>query len=576
MGSTNQNTVTAVREVLGHDLVAEWLSAHDVEAVFSLQGGTIMPAMDAVYRAKLPQYFFIREDGAGFAALGYAKALNKPGVLMVSSGPGATNTVTPISDAMRDCIPLVVFTGQVPTTAKDTDAFQETDITSIVAPITKKTFYVDSIESLESVLVEAFSIAVSGRPGPVLIDLPKDVQFDKTGMSFPVEPYTNSVVEVSFDPDNNFDKVINAINKAKKPVIIAGHGLILSQATEQFREFVDATGIPVVHTLPAKEVLPTKHPNNFGMLGMHGVYAASAAVEYCDLVISLGSRFDDRITGNPKFFAPEAQHLIHFDIDKGQIEKVLPDRKLAVICDLQEGMNALCENAGSIKYKDTYYQWSKELRTLQSEHPHPKSQFADSDLLDIGYVFETLNTVIDENKRDEIFVTEIGQHQMWSSQRLVTDESNIFLSSTGQGAMGSGFPQAIGAQIACPGRQVICLAGDGSFRLNSPELETIVRYNLPVKICIFNNGGYGIVRQWNETFFDKRLVGVLHHGFDFVGVARTFGIEGSTVEYKKDLEQSFKKAFNHKGPYMLEMRTPWEPCLPFVPPGTSFSEIIEK
>jgi acetolactate synthase-1/2/3 large subunit len=568
--------VSSIQEKTGADLIADWLKAQNAEAVFSLQGGTIMPAMDAVYRSGVPQYFFIREDGAGFAAIGYAKATNRPGVLMVSSGPGATNAVTPISDAMRDCVPLVVITGQVPTFAKDTDAFQETNITSIVRSITKKTFYVEFTNNLEPVLNEAFSVAVSGKPGPVLVDLPKDVQNNSTNVSLPIEPYTEWVTEIPFDPDNNFDKVIDALNVSERPVIIAGNGLILAEVTQPFREFIDTTGIPVVHTLPAKGVLPSGHACNFGMLGMHGVYTAGAAVEYCDLVISLGSRYDDRITGNPGLFAPDASHLVHFDIDRGQIEKVLSDRKLGVLGDLCDGIQALNESIPYIKNTDRFSKWLRHLNEIKSKHPLPTSQYADTEQLDIEFIFSSLNNVLQKSDGDIIYATEIGQHQMWTSQRLDMKEGNLFISSTGQGAMGSGFPQALGAQIACPDRQVICLAGDGSFRLNSPEMETMVRYNLPLKIFIFNNGGYGIVRQWNETFFEKRLVGVQHHGFDFVAVAAAFGVQGAVVEKKADLTRSIENALAYDGPYILEMKIPWEPCLPFIPPGTSFSEIIEK
>ncbi len=576
MELVKEKTVNTVKKMTGADLIAEWLKSRNTEAVFSLQGGTIMPAMDAVYRSRAPQYFFIREDGAGFAAVGYAKATNRPGILMVSSGPGATNAVTPISDAMRDCVPLIVITGQVPTFAKDTDAFQETDITSIVRPITKKTFYVEFTNNLESIFDEAFSVAVSGKPGPVLVDLPKDVQNDSTTVSLPFGPSAELVTDIPFDPDNNFDKVIDALNVSEKPVIIAGNGLNLARVSQSFRSFIDKTGIPVVHTLPAKGVLPSGHACNFGMLGMHGVYTAGAAVEYCDLVISLGSRFDDRITGNPCMFAPNASYLVHFDIDRGQIEKVLHDRKLGVLGDLRDGLKALNESIPYIKNTDRFSEWSRHLNSTKSEHPLPASQYADSEQLDIGFVFSSLNTVLQKIKNDNIFITEIGQHQMWASQRLDVQEDNLFFSSTGQGAMGSGFPQALGAQIACPDRQVICLAGDGSFRLNSPELETMVKYNLPVKIFIFNNGGYGIVRQWNETFFEKRLVGVQHHGFDFVAVAGSFGVQGAAIEKKADLTSGIERAMAYEGPFILEMKTPWEPCLPFIPPGTSFSEIIEK
>jgi acetolactate synthase-1/2/3 large subunit len=574
----------------GADLMSALLRAHGVRHVMALTGGAIMEGMDALNAdEQIDMYIFQTEPGAAWAAMGYARATGKVGVCVVTSGPGATNTITPIADAHRDNVPVVIITGQVPTFARDTDAFQETNITEIAAPTAKKVYYLHRPEDMSEVIAEAFRLAQEGRPGPVLLDITRDAQqapvnLEEFALQFPSSPETM----VAANPDGlgktaaenaALDEVAHLLRQAKRPVIMVGYGTILAGAQRQLQRLLDLAPCPVVHTLPGKAALPSAHPCNYGMLGMHGFYVANWIVHHADLVMSLGSRYDDRITGDAKQFAPQAQRLIHFDIDPQQIRKVLPERKLGVVGDLKDTLAGLCERLRTNSPRLDFKAWHNAIADIESQYPSTYKRKPDS--LQVQYALKTLNTVVQQHVAQTgqrvVYTTEVGDHQMWAGQHLDIQDGWQFITSSGQGAMGSGLPMAIGAQIADPDALVICVAGDGSLRFSEAELETIWEYNLPVKILVMNNDGYGIVRMWNHRFYEGRETGVIKRHKDWTLLARGNGFAADMAERVTtpiDLEATLRRAVAHRCPHFLELITPYEECLPLMPPGKSFNEMI--
>ncbi len=564
----------------GADLMASLLYAHGVEHIMALTGGAIMEGMDALQaNEQLDMTIFQTEPGAAWAAMGYARATGKVGVCVVTSGPAATNTITPIADAQRDNVALVVITGQVPTFARNTDAFQETNITDIAAPTAKKVYYLSRPEEMPDVVAEAFRIAREGRPGPVLIDLTKDAQqapVDPAAFAPLIEPPSppqplGAVVEAALD------EAVDYLRHAKRPVIIAGYGLVLAGAQPEFQRLLEVAPCPVVHTLPGKPALPTTHPCNYGMLGMHGFYVANWMVHHADLVLSLGSRFDDRITGDPKQFAPQAHRLIHFDIDPAQIQKVLPERKLGVTGDLKQTLAALADRLAPTPLD--VMGWHQAIAEVEARHPSTYRRQPEH--LQAQYALEALNETVRDHVRQSgqtvIYTAEVGDHQMWAGQYLEMQPGWQFITSSGQGAMGSGLPMAIGAQIAHPDALVIAVAGDGSLRFSEAELETICEYDLPVKILVVNNDGYGIVRMWNHRFYEGRETGVVKRVKDWTLLARGNGFAADQVDRvtaPAELPAVLQRALSHRHPHFLELVTPYEECLPIMPPGKSFNDII--
>ncbi len=567
----------------GADLLAELLRAQGVEQIMALTGGAIMEGMDALQAdEKLHMRFFQTEAGATWAAMGYARATGKVGVSVVTSGPAATNTITAIADAHRDNVPLLVITGQVPAFARNTDAFQETNITDIAAPTAKKVYYVSQPDELPQTIAEAFRLAKHGRPGPVLLDFTKDAQQavvnldDFTSQMQSMLPALEQASPHSVN-DTAIDEVVQYLRRARRPVFIVGYGTVLAEAQRELQHVLDLAPCPVVHTLPGKAALPSTHLCNYGMLGMHGFYVANWMVHHADLVVSIGSRFDDRITGDMKQFAPQAQRLIHFDIDPEQIAKVLPERKLGVVGDLRSTLAALCG-----RLQDTpldFMAWHEDIAALEAQHPSTYRR--QPELLQTPYVLECLNGVVRQHVaatgQQVIYSTEVGDHQMWASQYLEMQPGWHFLTSSGQGAMGSGLPMAIGAQMAYPDALVICIAGDGSLRFSEAELETIWEYGLPVKILVINNDGYGIVRMWNHRFYGGRETGVVKHGKDWPLLAQSNGFTADRVDRVResaDLESVLQRAMSHSQPHFIELITPYEECLPIMPPGKTFHDII--
>lgn len=583
MDSVQTTAVMQRTQNRGADLMAALLRAQDVGHVMALTGGAIMEGMDALQAEEcLGMRIFQTEPGAAWAAMGYARATGNVGVCMVTSGPAATNTVTAIADAHRDNVPMVVITGQVPTFARNTDAFQETNITEIVEPTAKKVYYVSRPEELPSIVAEAFYIAKEGRPGPVLIDFTKDAQqaeVDLESYSLYTRPsLKTNQTSVDLDgAETAIDEAVDCLRRAQRPVCIVGYGAVLAGAFKELEQVLDVAPIPVVHTLPGKTALPSSHPCNYGMLGMHGFYVANWIIHHSDLVISFGSRFDDRITGDMTQFAPQAQRLIHFDIDAAQIEKVLPHRKLGVVGDLRQTLMALHHRLQPKPLQ--FMSWYDEI--FQTKLDYPSTYTRSPEQLQTQYVLECLNEAVKHRVavtgQKVIYTTEVGDHQMWASQYLEIQPGWQFQTSAGQGAMGSGLPMAIGAQMADPDALVICIAGDGSLRFSEAELETVWDYGLPVKTLLLNNDGYGIVRMWNHRFYAGRETGVVKQGKNWAMLAQSNGYTDDTVDRitePTNLEAVLQRAISHRKPHFTELLTPYEECLPIMPPGKTFNDII--
>jgi acetolactate synthase-1/2/3 large subunit len=565
--------------------MAALLRAQGVEQVMALTGGAIMEGMDALQAdEKLDMYIFQTEPGAAWAAMGYARATGKAGVCVVTSGPGATNTITPIADAHRDNVPLVVITGQVPSSVRNTDAFQETNITDIAAPTAKKVYYLSQPAHMPQVITDAFRIAREGRPGPVLIDVTKDAQQALVNLEdfWPQTTRTADETQRHDPPEGTvdnaaLDEVAHLLRRARRPVIIAGYGVVHAGVQRQLQQFLDVAPCPLVHTLPGKAALPSTHPCNYGMLGMHGFYVANWVVHHADLLVSFGARYDDRITGDPRQFAPQARRLIHFDIDAEQIHKVLPERKLGVIGDLRHSLAALYERLHHTPLD--FLAWHNTIAEVESQYPSTYRRRPAC--LQTQYALEVLNTVVRQQVahtgQPVLYTAEVGDHQMWAGQYLEMQSGWQFITSSGQGAMGSGLPMAIGAQIAHPDALVVCVAGDGSLRFSEAELETIWEYDLPVKILVVNNDGYGIVRMWNHRFYEGRETGVIKRSKVWTLLARGNGFDPAMVDRvttPAELEAVLQRMVAHRHPHFVELVTPYEECLPLMPPGKSFNDMI--
>ena len=566
----------------GADLMARLLRAQGVEHVMALTGGAIMEGMDALESdEQIQMHIFQTEPGAAWAAMGYARATGKVGVCVVTSGPAATNTITAIADAYRDNVPLLVITGQVPTFARNTDAFQETNITDIAAPTAKKVYYISTPDELPQMVEEAFRIAKSGRPGPVLIDFTKDAQQAEVDIDAYLAQGSAQATPMSVPSLNGaetaLDEAVALLRQAQRPVVIVGYGAVLAGVEQTLQDLLKVAPCPVAHTLPGKSALPGSHPCQHGMLGMHGFYVANWMVHHADLLISLGSRFDDRITGDMNQFAPGAKRLIHFDIDPEQVDKVLARRKLGVIGDLRHTLPAFYRRLQSAPLN--FAAWHDEIAQIEAKRPSTYQRRPD--VLQAQYVLQSLNEAVRQHVaitgQKVIYTTEVGDHQMWAGQYLDMQPGWQFMTSSGQGAMGSGLPMAIGAQIGDPEALVICLAGDGSFRFSEAEMETIWNLGLPVKTLVINNDGYGIVRMWNHRFYGGRETGVVKNGKHWALLAQSNGYppdRAERVTEAEGLESLLGEVVSHAQPHMLELITPYEECLPIMPPGKTFHDII--
>ena len=556
----------------GAQILMECLKREGVDLIFGFPGGAVIDIYDELPKHPIKHILVRHEQAAVHAADGFARASGKVGVCLVTSGPGATNTVTGIATAYMDSIPLVVITGQVPTHLIGNDAFQEADIVGITRPCTKHNYLVKNVADLAMTIKQAFYIARTGRPGPVLIDLPKDVVNSKTKFSYP-----ETISLRSYNPNVNpnrkqLRKAAELIAQCKQPVIYAGGGVISSDSAEELTRLAETFHLPVTTTLMGLGAFPGDHPQWLGMLGMHGTYTANMAINNCDVLISVGARFDDRVTGRVNSFAARAK-IIHIDIDPTSISKnVVVD--VPIVADCKQGLAGLVEEVAKIKDVDwqaKHEAWNTSLTEMRASHP--LSYAKNGGAIKPQWVVEKIHEL---SKGEAIIATEVGQNQMWAAQFYTYRKPRTLLTSGGLGTMGYGFPAAIGAQFAFPDKLVVDIAGDGSIQMNIQELATAVSYQVPVKIVILNNGYLGMVRQWQELFYKKNYCATcLHTNPDFVALAKAYGAGGFLVERPEDLEATLKEAFAFPGPVIVDVRVePEENVAPMVPAGAALSEML--
>lgn len=549
----------------GSQILVDALIREGAEYVFGIPGGAVLPLFDALFESPIKFILTRHEQGAGHAADGYARATGKVGVCLVTSGPGATNLTTAIATAHMDSIPIVAITGQVKTFLIGNDAFQEADIIGITRPITKHSYLVKDIKDLARVVKEAFFIANTGRRGPVLIDLPVDVTMEKCEEVIPTE-----VNLPGYKPryEGNIRQIMIAaeeINSSKQPVVYTGGGIIASESSKELLEFAEKGNLPVTTTLMGLGGFPEDHHLSLGMLGMHGTAYANFAVTESDVLVAIGARFDDRITGKIDEFAPHAK-IIHIDIDPASISKSIRV-DIPVVGDAKNILQELNKHIHFVERKE----WLDKIKYWKEKNP--LSYNNSGNVIKPEYVIEQL---CEAAKGNAIITTEVGQNQMWAAQYFTFTHPRTFLSSGGLGTMGYGFPAAIGAQLGCPDKLVVDIAGDGSIQMNIQELSTVARLNIPVKIAILNNGYLGMVRQWQELFYNKRYSSVnLNGNPDFVKLAEAYGAKGFLVEKKEDVRPTIEKAFSIKGPVIMDFRVdPNENVFPMVPAGQAIHRMI--
>ena len=558
--------------MLGAEAVVASLEAEGVDVVFGYPGGQAIRIYDALYDSDKIKHVLARhEQGAVHMADGYARATGRAGVAIVTSGPGATNTVTGIATAYMDSVPLVVISGQVPRAVIGTDSFQESDIVGITMPVVKHSFLLQSVTDLTRVFREAFHIAVTGRPGPVLIDIPSDIARESVVFEYP-----DGVNIASYKPTyrGNAKQIKSAcklVVRARRPVILAGGGVVSSGASAELARLSELMRIPVVTTLMGKGAFPASHPLNFGAVGMHGAKYANHALGQSDLIIAAGARFSDRVTGDVADFAPNAK-LIHIDIDPAEIGKILP-AQVPIVGDLPgvlRGMTECLEKDGAVPADDA---WLDEIEQLRARFPyyHPGVDERPGEMVP-ELVMSALSDKLDPAR--SIVTTEVGQHQMWANQFIAREHPRTFLSSGGLGTMGFGFPAAVGAAIGRAGACVVCVAGDGSFQMNVQEMATAVAYGVPVKVLLMDNRCLGMVHQWQKLFYDGRYSQtVLDQGPDFVKLADAYGWRAERVEHPDELDAALERMLHADGPYLLDVAVPRDrDVYPMVAPGSSIDE----
>jgi len=561
----------------GAQIVIESLLAEGVDTIFGYPGGAILPTYDALVQNPALRHILVRhEQGAAHMAEGYARVSGRPGVCLVTSGPGATNTVTGIADAYMDSTPIVVITGQVPTSMIGNDAFQEADLTGITRPCTKHNYLIRDVKDVARVIKEAFYIAGSGRPGPVLVDLPKDVQNATAVFKYPETVEIRGYKPTLKGNDRQIDKALEAIEKSERPLFYVGGGVQWSDAAAPLTELVRGLKIPITTTVMALGVFPSSDPLCLGMLGMHGGYWTNMAVQSCDTLIAIGARFDDRVTGRLADFAPNAKTIIHVDIDPASISKNIKVH-IPIVGDIKEVINVMLKKVksreGLAPRQKVWTEWHKLILQWKEEKPLPYEHGQLEENARPRDVLEELYTI---TRGEAIVVTDVGQHQMWTAQMMPFDRPRSWLTSGGLGTMGYGLPAGIGAYFAAPDRPVVVVSGDGSIQMNIQELATAVQYKVPVKVVIMNNYYLGMVRQWQEKFYEGRY----SHSYmdampNFVKLAEAYGAAGFRVEKAKDLSKTLKEAFATPGPAMVDVVIPQsEGVFPMVPAGSAMHEML--
>ena len=558
-------------KLTGSQILMKVLQDEGVETIFGYPGGVLIDIYDELAKADIRHILVRHEQGAVHAADGYARASGRVGVCLVTSGPGATNTVTGIATAYMDSIPIVIFTGQVPTALIGNDAFQEVDIVGITQPCTKHNYLVKDTEDLARIIKEAFYIARSGRPGPVLVDIPKDVAITKVSYKAPKEVKLKSY-KPTYKPNlKQLDKAVKLIQNAEKPMIFAGGGVILSKASSELTDLALKTQIPVTTSLMGLGAFPATDPLWLGMIGMHGTYRANMSTGDCDLIIAVGVRFDDRVTGKTDVFAAQAK-IVHIDIDPTSIRKNIPVT-IPVVgdCKITLGLlNDLIDQADLGNIEKRRKKWLEQILEWKSTKPLAYEQ---RDVIKPQYVIEKLYEL---TRGEAIITTEVGQNQMWAAQYYHFDQPGRFITSGGLGCMGFGLPAAIGAQVACPDALVVDIAGDGSIQMNIQEMATAVQCRLPVKIVILNNRYLGMVRQWQELFYEKRYSCTgMDHAPDFVKLAEAYGAVGLRATKPEEVETVLAKGLFSPNTVIMDFAVEPEECVyPMVPAGAPITEML--
>ena len=575
----NEKAKEKEQKLTGAQIIIEALLNEGVDTVFGYPGGAILPFYDALFMQKELTHILARhEQAASHAAEGYARSTGKVGTMVVTSGPGATNTVTGLTDAYLDSIPVVCISGQVATSVIGTDGFQEADVTGITRPCTKYNYLVKDVNELGYIIHEAYHIARTGRPGPVLIDIPKDVQNNIGTYRGKVEIDRPSyqAYKKRISPNlENINQAIDLLKVAKKPIIYTGGGIINSgsKASELLTKFVELTGYPITNTLMGLGGFPGSNEHFVGMLGMHGTYEANMAMHECDVMLNIGARFDDRITGRVAAFSPNSKK-IHIDIDDTSIDKII-NVDVKVVCDASTAIEALINRWQELKLPNRKLEIKDWWNKINKWQDVKSLSYENSDkLIKPAYALQILNNL---TKAQKPFVTtDVGQHQMWAAQYLTFDSPKHWITSGGLGTMGYGVPAAIGAQIANPKNLVFCISGDGSFLMNMQELGTIKQYHLPIKIIIINNRYLGMVRQWQELVFENRESESYMDSLpDFVKLAESFGIKGIRCENPLELPAKFKEMLEHNGPVLFDcVVEKSENVFPMIPAGSAHNEIL--
>ncbi|MDF1570216.1 MAG: biosynthetic-type acetolactate synthase large subunit [Bacteroidales bacterium] len=560
----------AVEKITGAEAMIRSLLAEDVDTIFGYIGGAIMPIYDALfnYEDKLKHVMVRHEQGAIHAAQGYARIKRKPGICFTTSGPGATNLVTGLADAMLDSTPLICITGQVGAALLGTDAFQETDVVSVSMPITKWNYQITNAEEIPEIMAKAFFIANSGRPGPVVIDITKNAQFEELDYKYEPASSVNNYVPKPKPLMSEVEKAAELINSCQKPLVLLGQGVTISGAEAEFKEFVEKAGLPVAATLLGLSSFPTNHSLYTGMLGMHGNYAPNINTNKCDLLIGIGMRFDDRVTGNLNTYAKQAK-VIHIEIDPSEIDKNVKT-DVAINADARQALELLIPKINRNSHEEWLETFS-ELHEIEFEKVISKDIHPDDGKM---YMGEVVNTLSELTNGEAIIVTDVGQHQMASARYYGFQKQNSWISSGGLGTMGFGIPAGMGVALAEPDRPIFVIVGDGGFQMTVQELGTISQYKLPVKIILLNNDFLGMVRQWQQLFFSNRYSSTELTNPNFLMISEGFGVPSKQVSERDNLKETLQELIDVKGPFMLEVKVEKESNIfPMVPAGGTVSEM---